>query len=86
MSENIIYATLELARDYDFPVMFIASRNQINAEKLGGGYVLDGNPKRFVETINKIASQVGFDGILFICRDHGREITREKKNFLNKRL
>ena len=83
MSENIICAALELARDYDFPIMFIASRNQVDADKLGGGYVLNGSPKRFVETINKVASRVGFDGILFICRDHGglwqRDNEREER-------
>lgn len=83
MSENIIRATLELARDYDFPAMFIASRNQVDADRLGGGYVLNGSPKRFVEAINKVASQVGFDGILFICRDHGgpwqRDSEKEEK-------
>jgi len=79
MSENIICATLELARNYDFPAMFIASRNQVDADKLGGGYVLDGNPKKFVETINKAASRVGFDGILFICRDHGGPWQRDNE-------
>ena len=40
MSEIVIRATLELARDMQFPVMFIASRNQVDSIELGGGYVM----------------------------------------------
>ena len=37
MSSNLLQATFELARDFDFPPMFIASRNQVDLDELGGG-------------------------------------------------
>ena len=39
MSKNCVQATLELSKDDDYPVMFIASRNQVDADELGGGYL-----------------------------------------------
>ena len=39
MSSNLLKASFELARDEDFPLMFIASRNQVDKDELGGGYV-----------------------------------------------
>ena len=36
MSPNLLQASFEIARDYDFPLMFIASRNQVDADELGG--------------------------------------------------
>ena len=34
MSPNLLQASFEIARDYDFPLMFIASRNQVDADEL----------------------------------------------------
>ena len=34
MSPNLLQATFELARDCDFPPMFIASRNQVDLDEL----------------------------------------------------
>lgn len=85
MSENMVRATLELGRDEDFPVVFIASRNQVDTEELGGGYVLGWDQKRFVESVNRIAEEVRFTGALLICRDHGGPWQRdnEKKENLS---
>ena len=54
MSSNLLQASFELARDYDFPLMFIASRNQVDADELGGGYVNGWDQKRFHDDIRKI--------------------------------
>ncbi|MEX8339901.1 hypothetical protein AB6Y98_07995 [Clostridioides difficile] len=35
MSPNLLQASFELAKDDDFPLMFIASRNQVDADELG---------------------------------------------------
>lgn len=59
--------------------MFIASRNQIDADELGGGYVNGWNQKRFREDIRKIADQVGFDGLYYLCRDHGGPWQRDNE-------
>ena len=67
MSPNLLQASFEIARDYDFPLMFIASRNQVDADELGGGYVNGWNQKRFQDDIRAVAEQVGFDGLYYLC-------------------
>ena len=39
MSPSLILASLELAQERNFPVMYIASRNQVDADEFGCGYV-----------------------------------------------
>jgi tagatose-1,6-bisphosphate aldolase non-catalytic subunit AgaZ/GatZ len=79
MSEIVIRATLELARDMQFPVMFIASRNQVDSIELGGGYVMGWDQMSFSNAIHRIAKQVGFDGLLYLCRDHGGPWQRDNE-------
>jgi len=81
MSEVVIRATLELARDMDFPVMLIASRNQIDSISLGGGYVMGWDQKAFSQAIQKTADEVGFDGLLYLCRDHGGPWQRDGEKY-----
>ena len=81
MSEVVIRATLELARDVEFPVMLIASRNQIDSDELGGGYVMGWNQKSFSEAVSKIAGEVGFQGSLYLCRDHGGPWQRDNERY-----
>jgi len=50
MSEEIIRASIGLAKEHSFPVMFVASRNQIS-EKEGGGYVMGLTPQTFVQLV-----------------------------------
>ncbi|MCC0783660.1 class II D-tagatose-bisphosphate aldolase, non-catalytic subunit [Clostridioides sp. ES-S-0108-01] len=79
MSPNLLQASFELAKDYDFPLMFIASRNQVDADELGGGYVNGWNQETFTKDIKKIADKVGFDGLYYLCRDHGGPWQRDKE-------
>jgi D-tagatose-1,6-bisphosphate aldolase subunit GatZ/KbaZ len=79
MSRNVIRASLELAKEMEFPLMFIASRNQIDARELGGGYVMDLDQAGFVKVIKDLAADVGFKGILYICRDHGGPWQRDEE-------
>ncbi|HGE69631.1 TPA: sugar-phosphate kinase, partial [Candidatus Poribacteria bacterium] len=79
MSEIVIRATLELARDMEFPVMFIASRNQIDSIELGGGYVMGWDQMAFSNAIHNIADDVNFDGLLYLCRDHGGPWQRDNE-------
>ena len=79
MSPNLLQASFEIARDYDFPLMFIASRNQVDADALGGGYVNGWDQKRFNEDIRKVANEVGFDGLYYLCRDHGGPWQRDNE-------
>ena len=79
MSPNLLQASFEIAKDYDFPLMFIASRNQVDADALGGGYVNGWDQKRFREDIRRVAEQVGFDGLYYLCRDHGGPWQRDNE-------
>ena len=71
MSHNLLRAALELAKEKDFPLILIASRNQVDSDRFGGGYVCGFDQNRFVETTNKIAKEIGFEGLCYFCRDHG---------------
>lgn len=79
MSPNLLQASFELAKDDDFPLMFIASRNQVDADELGGGYVNGWNQETFTRDIKRIADKVGFDGLYYLCRDHGGPWQRDKE-------
>lgn len=71
MSHNLLRAALELAKEKEFPLILIASRNQVDSDRFGGGYVCSFDQKRFIETTERIAQEIGFDGLCYFCRDHG---------------
>lgn len=79
MSYNLLRAALELAQEKRFPLIFIASRNQVDSDRFGGGYVCGFDQKRFVEATDKIAEEIGFDGLCYFCRDHGGPWQRDKE-------
>jgi tagatose-1,6-bisphosphate aldolase non-catalytic subunit AgaZ/GatZ len=79
MSENLIRASILLAKKKDFPLMFIASRNQVDADEFGGGYVCSWNQDIFAAAIKKIAGELDFDGLYYLCRDHGGPWQRDKE-------
>ncbi len=79
MSPNLIRGTLAAGRDWDFPVIFIASRNQIDTAALGGGYVQGWDQQAFVQAVDEIAQEVNFRGLYYICRDHGGPWQRDEE-------
>lgn len=79
MSKNLLRAALELAKEKDFPLILIASRNQVDSDRFGGGYVCGFDQKRFVQTTERIAEEIGFDGLCYFCRDHGGPWQRDKE-------
>lgn len=79
MSPNLLQAAFELARDEDFPLMFIASRNQVDMDELGAGYVNHWDQRRFAADIRKAADEVGYDGPYYLCRDHGGPWQRDEE-------
>lgn len=79
MSMNLIQASFELAKEKNFPLLFIASRNQVDADKFGGGYVNGWDQQRFSQDIKEIADNIGFDGLYYLCRDHGGPWQRDKE-------
>jgi len=67
MSTNCIDASIEIANQYNVPIMLIASRRQIDSEEYGGGYVNNWNTQDFAEYVlekDKI-------GNIILCGDHG---------------
>ncbi|GFE44038.1 UNVERIFIED_CONTAM: class II D-tagatose-bisphosphate aldolase, non-catalytic subunit [Streptococcus canis] len=79
MSKNCVQATLELSKEDDYPVMFIASRNQVDADELGGGYVNGWNQFTFAEAVREVAEEINYDNYYYLCRDHGGPWQRDKE-------
>ena len=79
MSKICIRAALELGRDNDLPLMLIASRNQVDSDSFGHGYVCSWDQTRFINDTYAIAKEVGFDGLLYFCRDHGGPWQRDEE-------
>lgn len=79
MSPMLLQGTLELSMEQDFPVLFIASRNQVDMDEFGGGYVSGWDQRRFVKAINDMAEKIGYDGLYFVCRDHGGPWQRDEE-------
>ncbi|GHU99904.1 tagatose-6-phosphate kinase [Clostridia bacterium] len=79
MSYNCIDATIRLAQKKDFPILFIASRNQVDGDEFGGGYVCGFDQKRFKRAVADIAARNGFDGLCYLCRDHGGPWQRDEE-------
>lgn len=79
MSLNCVQASLELSKEYDFPVMFIASRNQVDLDELGGGYVNGWDQNRFATTVKEVSDKIGYDNLYYLCRDHGGPWQRDKE-------
>lgn len=67
MSKNCVDAAIEIANDYEIPIMLIASRRQIEAECFGGGYVNKWTTETFADyVINRDKK-----GKIILSRDHG---------------
>ncbi|MBQ4074136.1 MAG: class II D-tagatose-bisphosphate aldolase, non-catalytic subunit [Clostridia bacterium] len=79
MSPALIQATLELSQEQDFPILYIASRNQVDMDEFGAGYVNGWDQKRMVADIKAIADKIGYTGQYYICRDHGGPWQRDEE-------
>lgn len=79
MSKPLLKATLELAQEKDFPIMLIASRNQVDSDEFGHGYVRDWDQDRFVADVKAVEEEIGFDGLCYLCRDHGGPWQRDEE-------
>lgn len=79
MSKPLIKATLELAQEKDFPIMLIASRNQVDSDEFGHGYVRDWDQDRFVNDVKAVEDEIGFEGLCYLCRDHGGPWQRDEE-------
>ena len=62
MSKNCVDAAIELANDFDVPLMIIASRRQIEASELGGGYVNNWSTDVYSKYVGKNCKKKKFIG------------------------
>lgn len=79
MSKTLIEAVIQLAKEKDFPVMLIASRNQVDGDAFGGGYVCGFDQKRFKKCVDDIIIKNNFNGLCYLCRDHGGPWQRDEE-------
>lgn len=80
VSETVVRATFQVAREEGMPPMFIASRNQVDLEEFGSGYLLGGmDQAAFVRLLKRVGEEEGYDGPLFVCRDHGGPWQRNRE-------
>ncbi len=79
MSKPLLKATLELAQEKDFPIMLIASRNQVDSDEFGHGYVRSWDQDRFVADVEEVEKEIGFTGLCYLCRDHGGPWQRDEE-------
>lgn len=67
MSLNCVDAALELANEYEAPLLLIASRRQIDSEEFGGGYVNNWTTQEFAKYVIDNDQK----GKVLLARDHG---------------
>lgn len=83
MSVNCVDAAIELANEYEVPIMLIASRRQIDSEEFGGGYVNNWTTEEFARYVTDQDKK----GKILLARDHGGpwQNTQEKDQGLGLR-
>lgn len=67
MSVNCVDATIELANEYEVPILMIASRRQIESVEFGGGYVNNWTTEDFARYVTDKDKK----GKILLARDHG---------------
>jgi hypothetical protein len=67
MSLNCVDAAIELAGEYEAPLLLIASRRQVDSEEFGGGYVNNWTTQEFANYVINNDKK----GNILLARDHG---------------
>ena len=73
MSINCVDSALELAKEYNAPIILIASRRQIDSEQFNKGYVNNWSTFEFAKYVNQRIP------ISLKCLKHNKFITKENK-------
>ena len=79
MSKNCVDVVIDLANNYDIPLMLIASRRQIESKELGSGYVNNWSTEEF----SKYVIEKDKKKNIILCRDHGGPYQNENEIKLN---
>ena len=88
MSEELIRAPIELAMEHGFPLLFVASRNQVS-EDPGGGYVMGLDQEAFLRMIERMEEEAAgryLDGrpyLRFVSVDHCGPWYKQREKKLN---
>ena len=75
MSKNCVDSVIELANDYEIPLMLIASRRQVDSEEFNGGYVNGWSTERFAKYVIDRDKK----GFVLLARDHGGPWQNDKE-------
>lgn len=75
MSKNCVDVVIDLANQYDVPIMLIASRRQIESAEFGSGYVNNWSTEEFSKYVN----QKDLKHNVILCRDHGGPYQNENE-------
>jgi len=75
MSLNCVNAAIDLANEYDAPLMMIASRRQIDSEVFDGGYVNNWITSEFARHVIDVDKR----GKVLLARDHGGPWQNDKE-------
>lgn len=81
MSENFLRASLEISKEKDFPLMYIASRNQVDAYNLVVDMystVIKSYSKKKSKRLRKKLIMIMSIIYAVIMVDHGKEIKKEQ--------
>ncbi|MFH0964226.1 MAG: class II D-tagatose-bisphosphate aldolase, non-catalytic subunit [Planctomycetota bacterium] len=90
MSEELIRAPIELGMEHGFPVLFVASRNQVS-EDPGGGYVMGLDQETFLRRIAAVEEEAaarlaaGRSYLRFVSVDHCGPWYKEREKPLGER-
>lgn len=79
MSQNVVSSALEICKEYNCPLLLIASRNQIEMSRCGYGYVNHWNAASLKEYVNSEAEKLGILDSVYLCRDHGGPWQNDKE-------
>lgn len=75
VSENAVVCALAVAREMNAPVIFVASRNQVETPEIGKGYVRGWSPGEMAGFIRENAASATY----FLERDHGGPWQRDEE-------
>lgn len=67
MSKNCVDAAIEVSSEFNVPIILIASRRQIEARELGGGYVNNWSTEEFAKYVRTNSK----NSRIYLARDHG---------------
>ena len=67
MSLNCVDMVIEIANEYSIPIMLIASRRQVDSERMQGGYVNNWTTENFAQYVKSKDKK----NMVILSRDHG---------------